>query len=75
MGRKESHGTGSVQGASPDVFVGETKGGSDRTDRGFECEGDVVGSDIVGLVVGIVGAQWGAWRRIVLSKVSDPATN
>jgi hypothetical protein len=26
----------------------------------------------VGLVVGIVRAQWGGWRRIVLPKISDP---
>jgi hypothetical protein len=59
-----------------DVFVAETEGGSDRTDRGLECDGDVVRSDIlVGLVVGILGAQWGGGRRIVLSKVSDPASN
>jgi hypothetical protein len=75
MGRKESHGTSSPQGASADVFVVETEGGPDRTDRGLECEGDVVGSDIMGLVVGIVGAQWGGWRPIELRKVSGPASN
>ena len=29
----------------------------------------------MGLVVRIVGAQWGGWRHIVLSKVSDPASD
>jgi hypothetical protein len=75
MGRQERHGAGSAQGAGADVFVAETEGGSDSMDRGLECEGDVVGSDIMGLVVGIIGAQWGGRRRIVLSKVPDPASN
>ena len=44
-------------------------------DGGLEREGDVVGSDIVGPIIGIVSAQWGGRRRIVLSEVSDPASN
>jgi hypothetical protein len=72
MGRQERHGADSAQGASVDVFVAEAEGGSDSTDRGLECEGDVVGSDIMGLVAGIIGAQWGGRRRIVLAKVPDP---
>jgi hypothetical protein len=75
MGRQERHGAGSAQGASADVFVAESEGGSNSTDRGLECEGDVVRSDIMGLVVGRIGAQWGGQRRIVLFKVPDPASN